>query len=286
MKVEKAPGGTNDFTTVYEATSGPRFTHGQVYISNGKLYYYLMENVSTGSARPIQLQVIDLDLAPLPPVDLSGTYRFKSLASGDYMQSEGAGVILSPSDSGEAKLWRLVQVQDGYYNIESELGNRGVLRAAPDSALINTNFSSPIADTDKLWKAIHQWGNVYRFESKVPVRDYLWGKTTSGEVLWGPSQANDTRWGLERVSVTEINSIEESPYTIYPNPATSSVWIDQIKHFHTLRLLDVAGRELLRQTLPVGTSQWKLSVESLPSGMYHLQLIGRESLVSNKLMIE
>ncbi|WP_282122055.1 Ig-like domain-containing protein [Algibacter mikhailovii] len=63
--VEKALGGTNNFTTVYQATSGKTFDHGVVYINNGKLYYYLMEQ-KTGSAQPLYLQIIDLDINDTP----------------------------------------------------------------------------------------------------------------------------------------------------------------------------------------------------------------------------
>ncbi|GBL04955.1 BNR-4 repeat-containing protein [Glaciecola sp. KUL10] len=59
--VERAKGGTNDFVRVYEATSGPVFDHGTLYIKDGKVYYYLMEKTS-GNAMPLYLQIIDLDL--------------------------------------------------------------------------------------------------------------------------------------------------------------------------------------------------------------------------------
>lgn len=65
VKVEKTEGGTNNFTTVYQATSGKTFDHGQVHIDNGKLYYYMMENAS-GSAQPLYLQIIDLDIIQEP----------------------------------------------------------------------------------------------------------------------------------------------------------------------------------------------------------------------------
>ena len=65
--VQKAVGGTNNFTTVYQATSGRTFDHGKVYINNGKLYYYLMEKKS-GTAQPLYLQIIDLGIedSPMP----------------------------------------------------------------------------------------------------------------------------------------------------------------------------------------------------------------------------
>ena len=65
--VQKSQGGTSNFVKVYEATSGKRFRHGVVKISDGKLYYYLMERQS-GDQQPLYLQIIDLDieLGPQP----------------------------------------------------------------------------------------------------------------------------------------------------------------------------------------------------------------------------
>ena len=63
--VERAEGGTNFFTKVYEQTSGKRFSKGKVHISNGKLYYYLLENNTannTTTTRTTYLQIIDLDV--------------------------------------------------------------------------------------------------------------------------------------------------------------------------------------------------------------------------------
>ncbi|XCF05439.1 BNR-4 repeat-containing protein [Tamlana crocina] len=64
--VEKTEGGTNNFTRIYEATSGKTFDHGVVHIDDGKVYYYLMEN-KTGNAQPLYLQIIDLDIEPTDP---------------------------------------------------------------------------------------------------------------------------------------------------------------------------------------------------------------------------
>lgn len=68
--VEQAEGGTNQFTKVYEQTSGKRFRKGQVYIHEGKLYYYLLENNATDNddTQPTYLQIIDLgiDNGPKP----------------------------------------------------------------------------------------------------------------------------------------------------------------------------------------------------------------------------
>lgn len=65
VKIQKTQGGTNNFITVYQATTGKTFDHGQVHIADGKLYYFMMENAS-GSAQPLYLQVIDLDIIQDP----------------------------------------------------------------------------------------------------------------------------------------------------------------------------------------------------------------------------
>jgi len=59
--IEKALGGTNDFVQVYSPKTSKRFRHGNVYIHEGKLYYYLMEKGSS-SQQAIYLQIIDLDI--------------------------------------------------------------------------------------------------------------------------------------------------------------------------------------------------------------------------------
>lgn len=59
--IERAKGGTNNFERIYDASTGRKFRHGNVYIDDGKLYYYLMEKGS-GTAQPIYLQVIDLNI--------------------------------------------------------------------------------------------------------------------------------------------------------------------------------------------------------------------------------
>lgn len=61
--VDKTAGGTNNFSRVYNQTSGRSFRHGQVHVNNGKAYYYLLENNSSGgSSQPLYLQIIDLDI--------------------------------------------------------------------------------------------------------------------------------------------------------------------------------------------------------------------------------
>ncbi|EWH09165.1 hypothetical protein DS2_13869 [Catenovulum agarivorans DS-2] len=74
--VERAKGGTNDFVRIYEDTDGMQFDHGVLEVHDGKVYYYLMEK-GTGTAMPLHLQIIDLDLASeanAPQVSFPSSY--------------------------------------------------------------------------------------------------------------------------------------------------------------------------------------------------------------------
>lgn len=57
-----APGGTNEWSLVFQAIDGPKFRHGNALIRDGKLYYFLMEAAAIGSAQPLHLQIYDLNL--------------------------------------------------------------------------------------------------------------------------------------------------------------------------------------------------------------------------------
>lgn len=66
--IRQALGGTNQFTKVYEQTSGKRFSKGELFIYDGKVYYYLLENNSANDddSRTTYLQIIDLNIQTGP----------------------------------------------------------------------------------------------------------------------------------------------------------------------------------------------------------------------------
>ncbi|MBK8428847.1 MAG: T9SS type A sorting domain-containing protein [Lewinellaceae bacterium] len=60
-------------------------------------------------------------------------------------------------------------------------------------------------------------------------------------------------------------------FTLYPNPADKNIHLnfgESIAHPTTLRLVTMLGIQAAIVTLPAGTSEWTMSVEGLPAGMY------------------
>jgi PKD repeat protein len=67
----------------------------------------------------------------------------------------------------------------------------------------------------------------------------------------------------------------QSEFRLYPNPTTGKVVLEfeePLKQAHRIKLLDVTGRQLSTTALPDGQKRFELEFNSLPSGMYLLEI--------------
>ncbi|NMM50383.1 T9SS type A sorting domain-containing protein [Marinigracilibium pacificum] len=94
--IEKSEGGKNNFKRIYTQTSGRSFSHGVPYITDGKLYYYLMEN-SSGDKRPLFLQVIDLGLTD-EKTNIAPTVVLTNPSESSYTEGSNLSVELKAND--------------------------------------------------------------------------------------------------------------------------------------------------------------------------------------------
>lgn len=120
--VDRTEGGTNLFTRVYEQISGKRFTKGQVYISDGKLYYYLLENntTDTDETQPTYLQIINLDVILEPkPFTVN---------------------LLTPSDNDSFQKEEIIQL---FANATADTGEIIKVEFLVDDALVNEDSAKP-----------------------------------------------------------------------------------------------------------------------------------------------
>lgn len=116
--IEKAKGGTNDFTRLYHAPADSMiFEKGRLHIYQGKLYYYLLEK-GTGDKRTTHLQIIDLDIKPTGPdgyqystkegqtVEISGVKDVAFGADGNftYLKNQTQNVSCDASTFSAAEL--------------------------------------------------------------------------------------------------------------------------------------------------------------------------------------
>ncbi len=73
---------------------------------------------------------------------------------------------------------------------------------------------------------------------------------------------------------------EGKPFNFYPNPADNAVFI-QLPRQHeqplNLQLMNTNGKNLMDQTIPAGETSVTLNLESLPKGIYPLQIQNNEA---------
>lgn len=96
----RAEGGTNNWEKIYTASTGIRIEHSNVLIADGKMFVYAMQK-ATGDARPIYIQMYDLD------IDLSHILKFKYLQDGMEIES-GANLTIEANVGSafkEVSLW-------------------------------------------------------------------------------------------------------------------------------------------------------------------------------------
>lgn len=172
VRVQKTDGGTNNFTTIYQATTGRTFSHGKVHIIDGKLHYYLMENAS-GSARPLYLQIIDLDIVVDPfRVSLTAPFDGETYDIGQTIQ------ILADAADDNGSISRVEFMVDGTllgtdtttpYSLDwaPTVEAAYTVEAVAYNATNNTVTSNPITVNWRMDDPNDLTGDIYRIKNFV-----------------------------------------------------------------------------------------------------------------------
>ena len=173
VRIQKAVGGTNNFTTVYQPTTGRTFRHGIVYIADGKLYYYLMENGQSDDARPLYLQIIDLDIAIEPfRVSLTSPFNDETYNTGETIPLSADAVdengniskvqfllngVLFGEDTTEPYTLDWTPYTEGAYDIQAVAYNANNETVSSNEITVNIELFDPNDLT----------GDVYRIKNFV-----------------------------------------------------------------------------------------------------------------------
>lgn len=250
---------------------------------------------STGET--ISSTMNSIEVNEVDKTDLSGEiYRLKNLITGKYLQSNGAEVI--PNDTGEGDNgnteWQFVQTAISgvkYYNIDS-MSDKGILRFANSpivGTIINTSFSAPRPDVDKVWKVIYnEVDNSYQFQTK-DLPKFLYHETDN-TIIHSEKTDDRSKWLVELegepLSVNNI-ALNSSGIKVYPNPANTNFSL-ALNNMNTvnIKIYTVLGKLIYNKT----TSQKSIQIENnstFKSGVYLIKVIDDTQKVHySKLVIE
>ncbi|QAA81522.1 T9SS type A sorting domain-containing protein [Aequorivita sp. H23M31] len=99
-------------------------------------------------------------------------------------------------------------------------------------------------------------------------------------IIWGGPMAED-RWDMMGAQDFIVDNI-----SVYPNPTSEMIWVSDNTSFpiDNYSVYDVSGRMVLHNTF--NTSEKKIDVSNLDTGIYLLELISAEKRVVKKIMVQ
>ncbi|WP_418262498.1 BNR-4 repeat-containing protein [Flavobacterium faecale] len=287
------------------------FINGQVYNQDTTAPYlfdwipsaignYTIKAIAyNDSGNSIASSEVSITVTAVDKSDLTtNKYRLKNVGTGTYLTSPGTNLTMSSSGVGDDKIWSFVKTTFNgveYYNIDSEVSGRGILRATGGGyvipyEVINTNVSAPRADSDKIWTVYHDdEDDTYRFEAASGGR-FLYISEIDGKIYNMPVDASDDRskWVLE-LSTTPLglnkNKFDSSFLKVFPNPTKDKfvILFDGLNTAH-VKISDMLGRILYSTFTSKGSIELTKSDVFLP-GIYLIQVIGDNGEQATKKLI-
>ena len=280
--VEKSEGGTNNFVKVYEATSGKRFRHGVVTISDGKLYYYLMERQS-GDQQPLYLQIIDLDIAPTDPT-LPNNFTIQAI--GETCTGKENGVL---NISGAATHDYIATIDGVNYDFTNDKTIEGLSPGTYDLCIevVGENYTHCYEVTIAAAEGLTGKISISKKSATVSVQT---GKAPftvikNGQKLFETNQLNfsvDVNHGdsiqikskeaCQGEMVKTVNLLQE--LKAYPNPANGlfEMYIPNDIKTIDLEVYNMQSQLIVSKTYIVNAGKVQLNLEDKPNGIYFVKV--------------
>ncbi|MFS4482762.1 BNR-4 repeat-containing protein [Hyunsoonleella sp. 2307UL5-6] len=281
--VEKAEGGTNNFSRVYEATSGRQFDHGVVHIENGKVYYYLMED-SSGSAQPLYLQIIDLDI-PIP-TEPTAPDNFTIEAIGESCTGKANGSLII---SGKATHDYVATIDGVTYDFNKDTVIQDLSPGTYDLCIevVGKDFTHcyqiTIEESEGLTGKIEvskQSVNVSVQTGEAPYRIVINGEELfetyqsnfSVPVSHGDSVQIKSKEACQGEMAKTINLFEN--IKAYPNPTSGlfEMYIPSGIKTIDLEVYNIQSQLMVSKTFSVNAGKVQLNLQDKPNGIYFVKV--------------
>lgn len=280
--VEKAEGGTNDFNKVYEATSGRQFDHGVVHIENGKAYYYLMED-SSGSAQPLYLQIIDLDVPPTDPT-LPNNFTVKTIGETCTDKDNGKLIISSAAtynyiakinneEYSFTKDKTIENLAPGTYDLCIEVVDKDYTQCFQIIIEESENLAAKVAVNKKTAVVSIDAGTapftVYKNGDAI-LETYQSNFTI--EVNHGDEIQIKSKEACQGEMSKTINLLED--IKAYPNPSNGvfELFIPNDIKTIGLELYDIQSRLIISKNYTVNNGRILINIEEKPTGIYFAKI--------------
>lgn len=286
--VEKTAGGTHNFERVYEQTGGRQYDHGVVHISNGKAYYYLMEDKS-GNAQPLYLQIIDLDI---PATDPTLANNFTIQTKGETCTDlENGKLIISAAATHDyiAKINGVeypfnkdITIEDlspGTYDLCIEVVGEDYTQCYQIVIEEAEQLSAKVSVTKNIAKVTVETGSapytVYKNGLTI-LKTYKPNFTI--DVNHGDDIQIKSKEACQGELLKTINLLED--IRAYPNPSNGvyKIYIPNDINSIGLELYDIQSRLIASKKYNVINGTLSINIQDKPSGIYFAKINSKKPI--------
>ncbi len=234
----------------------------------------------------------------------AGNYYLQNVATGKYLDSNGLDIDLNIKNNGAPdRQWKFIAVGNGYFNIDNKIYNRGIMdpvNIGPNRGKVKCHptINRKNTNTDKMWKVINLYSNVYRIENKSKDLGNLRQRNNSLTCLPAPLSKH-SKWRLIRVPTSKTgskvasktaaeNKTEATKANLYPNPTKGAftVTLDALENNTTVQVYNITGQLVHEQT--VDSKSFELNGSGkLRTGVYVIKiLVENVSTRTQKIIIQ
>jgi len=124
--------------------------------------------------------------------------------------------------------------------------------------------------------------NVEKVEVASPSGEYQIQITHKNTLQGGSQNYSLIITGINSTLGTETQNLQS--FTMYPNPATNILNISSENTIDTIVIYDALGRKVLQQTLPTDSTNTIVSIETLVTGIYQVEVRSKNTKSTKKLI--
>jgi hypothetical protein len=274
--------GQNDWKIVYTGTESINFAHFDAFVTENKLYVYLMENTGNntpgvGDKRPIYFQEFTLSERN-EPLLISFEAEDFTTASSDIVIGAGAtasgGRYIDSFASNQFIEHKFQVTTAGTYDFVLFAANRNRDDSIMDIEINGTLFN------DVLITRTFDW-NVY-LETRIPNVTLNQGENTVRLTQKRSLSSEPDKIQFQQKSTLSINEFKTQNVSVYPNPSKGVFKIKSNIELINYNLINIQGQLMDSGNIIHG----ELNLSNYSRGIYFLELMNNENRFIKKIILK
>ncbi|NTW32543.1 MAG: T9SS type A sorting domain-containing protein [Bacteroidetes bacterium] len=159
-------------------------------------------------------------------------------------------------------------------------GNEGILVKLNDAECVKVNAGYGMWKVDDGTDSTKIHNLLYAFVPTLGTHYDITGPTyySYNEYRIEPRDANDVQIS------TGINEFKQAAISVYPNPATSNIYINNISGVNIIKISNILGETI--QNINISGNNTDVNVNSLPNGLYFITLLNDNGIVATKKFVK